>query len=175
MGKGGRATGKRFEAEITRSLLHYGYGYSCPRIVDGPGYGSIRPADHIDFGPGFALILECKSIAKASLPLVNIKPHQIDTLLLLEGLGHRAYLVVNIRHQQACRTWAIRMSKVSEGIICTGAKSIPLRFLEERGIELPQVKLGGKIGWDLSELLSREGPREAASIPLAVDTAGEVV
>jgi Holliday junction resolvase len=159
-----RHRGEAFQRELNRSWDYY-LEWHYSRVEDpAGGVGAKRPADYLALLPsGVALLAEAKSTVKSALPERNIKPHQIEALLMAERLGHRAYLLINFRdYPRINLAFAVGISDAIGMLRDLGRKSIPLKWCQEHAIALPRVSLEietgeGKIqkqkAWDLRPLL----------------------
>jgi len=161
---GGPLTGKVFEAEIRRSLDHFGEshpGFWWMRLSDYRSWVAVnpklvapkQPADFLAVYRGRVFFLECKSTKyRYGWDSSRLKPHQREALLAVSSAGGSAWILIRDhsvpRHNRA---WALHISTYDllRERLPPNRVSFGWADLDEFGIRLPLLK--GKI-WDLSGL-----------------------
>lgn len=93
--------------------------------------------DYIAFYCGSLYLLELKSTKLKSLPLNNIKPHQISDMLKYSNFNDvYAYIIINFSVLN--ETYAIKIKKIDTYIKTTTKKSIPLQWCRDNGVKIEQ-------------------------------------
>lgn len=159
------------ETEVSSSLAAL-EGVWYTKIPDIPRYSgdtfraSIpRPFDYVALCNGVFVGIECKqSRNPTSLPLSNIKDHQVEAILNVEKCGGLGYLLVNVRITKSSprsnRMFAMTADEVNywcneqderESIPVPWSKTGQEWGMNEEIIEVNRVKIpnSDKYGWDL--------------------------
>jgi len=103
--------GKRFENRIK----DWHEGLDCATFkwpdVASSGIYQKAPCDRITIVQGKTFFFECKHTnSKTSLPLRNIQPHQMATMLKLERFGVRAYFLIEDGNKNVYRVLASKLT-----------------------------------------------------------------
>lgn len=87
--------GKQFEADFSRQ--YRATGFELVRLVD--ANRNRNPCDYFSVLPGMVCFYELKSTACQELPLIDIKPHQLESMAEYDGaaLGVHAGFVIQFR------------------------------------------------------------------------------
>lgn len=123
--------GKRFEGSFHESL-HALPGASM-RVLDGGKSINIRVwGDFLYFADdGHVWLFECKSTALRSLPFLQVKEHQLESLSRFDSLHDHFHGVIavnfydgdNVRRKNDC--WLVPVSDYMEFVKHSGRKSMP--------------------------------------------------
>lgn len=117
---------------------------SCPkdvlilRLKDGKGLGK-NPCDFILYYYPHMYMLELKTVQGKSLPLANIKEHQLATMdKVWEIDGIVGGFVINFRTLN--ETYFVDGRKMKSFVETTDRKSFPIEWVRQHGVLLPQHK-----------------------------------
>ena len=133
MGSISNKVGKGFEKDFRNS---------CPkdvlifRLKDGKGVGK-NPCDYIVYKYPHMYMLELKTVQGKSLPFVNIKPHQLESMnKVWEVYGMVGGFIINFRSVN--ETYFVDGRKMKSFTETTDKKSFPISWVKDNGILLPQ-------------------------------------
>lgn len=151
-------TGKRFEDNFRESVGGEIFFY---RFRDGTsswgGNGATRfqqtnICDCELFDGERLFLLELKSVIGKSLPFMNIKEHQLNELL--EAGCHKNIVAgFIIEFSSVDRCFYISAKKLDWYMKNSGRKSIPLSYLESKGLEIGVQKLRVNIRLDIEKFI----------------------
>jgi len=95
------------------------------------------PCDRLVIYEGKSYFFELKHIEGKSLPLANIKDHQIGYLLKHKqaGLG-RSFLVIGYKYRQIIDIYALEISDLIGYIAASDRRSIPIEYAQLKAYKL---------------------------------------
>lgn len=146
--------GKRFESDLIKSISEE---RDYIRLKDAwwwsnwtnTRFTSNNPCDFLIFTGDFLYYMELKSTLGSSLPVGNIKKHQMDSLTTHDTKRNvYSYLVINFRDHE--KTFLLAPWYAND--ILSVRKSIPIQYCMEKGILIPQHKKIKRYTYDLSLL-----------------------
>ena len=89
--------------------------------------------------PGMLTFFECKSTGCANLPMVDIKPHQLEAMARYDHAFHGSYagFVIHFRGSSEEEVWYMPGKAVQEYLRQNpGAKYLPTEFVKRRGFPI---------------------------------------
>jgi len=106
--------GKRFEAEIRKSLAHLmqaDRNIYFHRLMDHKDFyvlnphlrGIRQPDDFLVVAYGIPIVVECKSSQAPRFPLNNVRPHQVESLTRFEAAGGKSWILIQHRRYKVMR------------------------------------------------------------------------
>ena len=132
--------GKKFEEDFKKSVPEECFYY---RFIDNAasfsGGDNVRFTSHnlcdcMTMTSDKLYLIELKSHTGESLPLSCIRKNQIEGTAKINHPQIRAIFIINFRDKE--KTYSIDAEKLEKYISTSNRKSIPIKFLEENGIEI---------------------------------------
>ena len=153
--------GKKFEEDFIKSIPENWFKY---RLRDSGGSwqggekARFTPTNICDFivYNNKLWLLELKSHKGKSIPLSCIRENQIKGLEAASKLGVDAGYIFNFRDVE--ETYFIDAAKINKFIELSTRKSIPLDFLKEHGMLIPQHKKKVRYRYDLGFMGKEKEP-----------------
>ncbi len=146
--------GKRFEEDFIKSIPDR---CDVTRLKDAGGWSnatnmrftSSNPCDFIVWnGKGDMYKIELKSVQGKSLPFSNIKPHQMESLLVSGAKNVQAMFIINFRGVN--ETYMFYAETLKLYMDTTDRKSLPLEGARTFGDKIEQTLIRAKWRYDLS-------------------------
>ncbi len=133
------ANGKAFEYEMARSLRHLVSlnpgSEMWFRLYDGGGNIVERQPGDFIYAGALTWLIECKNTKRKSFPFEQIKPHQVESLLLWEREDAKRVALVAIRYETEKRMFLVPIHEIAAEINGSGRKSLHVDRAAELGIE----------------------------------------
>ena len=153
-----------FRSELVRGARSFGYHVvAIPDSGHNVRFGVQKPYDVGILADGHYLALELKQVKNSlSFNTHAVEVHQYTGLQEAENSGASSYLVVNFRYPGKLTEGATRRTGVARNFKATYAirlkdllgssGSIPIEALMAQAVELPYIKIGNQIAWDVRPL-----------------------